>query len=116
VGCRWTDLLPGFFDDVAVVDDGVFEPERKADGKGEHVVAAALANLDLRPLEQLAVGKVVDDDIDVVLLPPPLDVLAVEPEVVVGQQVIPLGDPQRSPLARVCCVLPCCLGGLGRRI
>jgi len=91
---RLAVLLLALLVDLAVVDHVLFVGRP---GPKEHEEIVALLRRDLCRGGGVdgRDADVVDDHLGIVLLAPLLDVLAVEPLVVVGDEVVPLEDPQR---------------------
>src|SRR5262249_24845809 len=85
--------------DRAMVDDVVLV-DRPGPWGVEEVVALLRGDLGGGDGVEAGGADVVDDDLGVVLLAPLLDVGAVEPNVIAGDEVIPLEDPQLLPAAQ----------------
>ncbi len=82
--------------DLRVIDR-VLPVFRRRPGEHEEVVALARRGLRRRPRGDLLDGDVIDDHLGVVPLAPLPGQHAFEPPVVLGQEVCPLGDPERLP-------------------
>src|SRR5439155_14517659 len=79
--------------DLAMIDDLVLEPSPRVD-EPEQVVAPLGRRFGVTADRQLVEREVIHQNFDVVLLAPTGDVFVVEPCVVGGDEVAPLGDPQ----------------------
>ena len=91
------DLGFDLVDDFPMIDDVVLERRNRRDVHVEEIVAPLRGDLRFGMSRLLIDVEVVDHHLDPIALPPALRVFLVEPTVVPGHVVVPLGNPQRPP-------------------